>query len=109
MLQDTYSNHRGEWTLEKERSYLTLRGAVNAAAPPRDDQERELRSRLLYDLDRLRYARLCFYLRIRQPDAVIGYSIFIHRLSAEEVRIVQNGSLTELADAMSKAMQVRTP
>lgn len=109
MLQDTYSSQRGEWTLEKERNYLTLWGAVNAAPPPQSDQERELRSRLLYDLDRLRYARLCFYLRIRQPDAVIGYSIFIHRLTAEEVRIVQNGSLTELAAAMEKAMQARAP
>jgi hypothetical protein len=43
----------------------------------------------------LRFARLCYYLRVRRPDAVIGYSIFVYRLSAEEVRAATAGSLRE--------------
>lgn len=109
MLQDTYGGYRGDWTLEKERSYLALRNLAGKAPPPTNAQEAQTRANYLYELDRLRFARLCFYLRVRQPEAVIGYSIFIHRLTAEEVRIVQNGSLTELAQAMEKALQARTP
>lgn len=109
MLQDTYGGYRGDWTLEKERSYLAMRNFVATAAAPTNDQERLTRSKYLYELDRLRFARLCFYLRIRQPDAVIGYSIFVHRLTSEEVRIVQSGSLSELAAAMEKALQARKP
>jgi len=43
----------------------------------------------------LRFARLCYYLRVRKPDAVIGYSIFVYRLSAEEVRAATAGSLKD--------------
>jgi hypothetical protein len=35
--------------------------------------------------ERLRFERLCAYLRHRSPDAQLGYSIFLFHLSAEEV------------------------
>ncbi len=47
----------------------------------------------------LRFARLCYYLRVRRPDAVIGYSIFIYRLDADEVSAATAGSLSGLERA----------
>jgi hypothetical protein len=47
---------------------------------------------------------LCHYLRLRRPDAVVGYSIFIYRLSAEETDTVAYGSMTELAALMERAL-----
>jgi hypothetical protein len=64
-------------------------------------------SKPLWDLDRLRFARLSQYLRLRQPDAMIGYSIFIYRLSGEEVHAAVDGTAAELADAMERALQTR--
>ena len=36
--------------------------------------------------DELRFGRLCHFLRQREPDAHIGYSILIYRLTAEDLR-----------------------
>jgi len=62
-------------------------------------------SKPLWDLDRLRFARLAQYLRLLRPEAMIGYSILIYRLSAEEVHAAVNGTAAELADAMERALQ----
>jgi hypothetical protein len=43
----------------------------------------------------LRLARLCHYLRARGADAQVGYSIFIYRLTAEEVRAATAGTLQD--------------
>jgi hypothetical protein len=104
MLQDTYGKWRGDWTLEKEIAYVNLRNFVAAGAPATTEQERAERNDLLYNLDRLRYARLCHYLRVRRPEAVIGHSIFVHRLTEDEVRVVYSGTISELATAMERAM-----
>ena len=53
----------------------------------------------------LRLARLCHYLRVRQPDAMIGYSIFIYRLNAEEVTAATGGSLREWSAAIERALK----
>jgi hypothetical protein len=52
--------------------------------------------RLVSDFDQLRLARLCAYLRRREPDDQIGYSILIFRLSDEDVRDALNGPPAEL-------------
>ena len=105
MLDQVYSPTRGPWTLDLEKEYQFLRTfepmfrtyAEDPAARAR--LERDLpaekwtasRDRFLH----LRFARLCYYLRVRRPDAVIGYSIFVYRLSAEEVRAATAGTLAE--------------
>ena len=105
MLEQVYSPTRGPWTLDLEKEYQFLRTfepmfrtyAEDPAARAR--LERDLpaekwtasRDRFLH----LRFARLCYYLRVRRPDAVIGYSIFVYRLSAEEVRAATAGTLAE--------------
>ena len=52
--------------------------------------------RLVSDFDQLRLARLSAYLRRRQPDDQVGYSILIFRLSDDEVRDALNGAPAEL-------------
>lgn len=42
--------------------------------------------------DRLRLARLCHYLRDRTPDAQVGHSILVYRLSADELNEALYGS-----------------
>ena len=107
MLQDVYSGWRGPWTLEKERSYLALRGQVANAPVARTPEELRKRSERLYALDRLRFARLCQYLRLREPDASIGYSILVYRLNADEIKAVVDGSMSDLAAAIARAMKAR--
>ena len=43
-----------------------------------------------------RIARLCAYLRHRDPDDNVGHSILIYRLNAEEIRRAQYGPPVEL-------------
>src|SRR5664280_2540988 len=111
-LQDVYSPFRGPWTPAWEIEYQGLLHGMRAelATGKRDSLIAEFGngpSKPLWDLDRLRFARLAQYLRLRRPDAMIGYSILIYRLSAEEVHAAVDGSPAELADLMERALKAR--
>ena len=41
--------------------------------------------KVLSRFEDLRFGRLCLYLRHRAPDAQVGYSILIYRLSDDEI------------------------
>lgn len=112
MLQDVYSPVRGPWTAENEAKYKHLLYQMRSeiASGKRDPLIAEFGngpSKPLWDLDRLRFARLTQYLRLRQPDAVIGYSFFVYRLKDAEVHAAVDGSANELADAMEHALKAR--
>jgi 4-amino-4-deoxy-L-arabinose transferase-like glycosyltransferase len=114
MLQQVYSPTRGPWTAEFEREYQearlkeplfreywknpTTRREVRAAAGAAFERTWER-----YDL--LRFARLCHYLRARRPDAVIGHSIFIHRLTQAEVDAALHGTYSDWLRAVEQAGQ----
>ncbi|MDD2762933.1 MAG: hypothetical protein PHE83_03040 [Opitutaceae bacterium] len=113
MLEDVYSPFRGEWTRAREAAYQRLlrelRPDVLAGRlSPCFQEFGEGPTKLLWDLDRLRFARLCLYLRLRRPDAVIGYSQFVFRLNANEVRTVVDGNLAELTSLMEQAAANKT-
>jgi len=113
MLQQVYSPIRGLWTADLEKEYEFLRAfepqfrayAEDPAARAKLEQGlspekwRASRDRFLH----LRFARLCHYLRVRRPDADIGYSIFIYRLSAEEVRDATAGSLKDWSGLIERS------
>lgn len=108
MLQDVYSPYAGPWTLEREVAYRKLLRMMRAelAQGSRSPDLGEFGhgpEELMWNLDRARFARLCLYLRIRRPEAVIGHTVFVHRLNADEVRVVVDGTMSELAAAMEAA------
>lgn len=106
-LQNVYSGWRGTWNLEKERSMLAFRTLLADAPPPQSLEDRKLRSERLFALDQLRFVRLCNYLRVRQPDAMVGYSFLIYRLSGAEVHAAAYGTMNEFAAIMDQAIQAK--
>ncbi len=114
MLEHVYSNVRGPWTIELEKEYQSLRALEPLFADFTRDPAR--RAALLKDAtetqwrrswarhDILRFARLCYYLRVRAPDAHVGYSIFIYRLNAAEVAAATSGTLTEWRTLIERAV-----
>lgn len=106
-LQNVYSGWRGSWTLGKERSMLAYRSMLATAPPPQTPEERKVRADRLFALDQLRFVRLCNYLRIRGPDAMIGYSFLIYRLSGAEVHAAAYGTMNEFAAIIDQAIQAR--
>ena len=49
----------------------------------------------------MRFARLCFFLQLRKPEAVIGHTILIYRLSDLEVAVAENAPLPVLQAAVA--------
>lgn len=117
MLQHVYSDIRGPWTLEWEREYQRLRTAGPALLAFQRDavQRRELLQQApeatwranWKRYEALRFARLCHYLRARGPDAMVGYSILIFRVSAEELRRATGASAQEWQAAIETAVARR--
>ncbi len=112
MLQDVYGLRPGPWTADKERDFQTLKIAarVNLARGTWDRRIPELGfhpENPLWLLDRLRFARLCQYLKVRKPDAVINHTQFVYRLSAAEVAAVADGPFSALFRMMQQAADRR--
>ena len=113
MLQQVYSPVRGPWTIELEKEFQQLRTLEPAIADyTRDPKIRaefgsspdgERWPELIKRYDLLRFARLCFYLRARAPEARIGYSILIYRLSAAEVAGATAGSASKWTKLIESA------
>ena len=119
MLEHVYSPVRGPWTVALEKEYQELRALEPAFAEyVRDPQRRA-------ELDRgagaaqwqsawtrdqlLRFARLCYYLRVRRPDANIGGSILIYRLSAAELADATAGPLSAWRRLIEHTVLTRAP
>jgi tetratricopeptide (TPR) repeat protein len=91
-----------KWTPVLETIYSELRGRLAGPSTwPQSDTE--ISARLLGlprpEINlylRLRFARLCAFLRQREPDDNIGYSILIYRLSDRDVQQALTGKAVEL-------------
>jgi len=113
MLEEVYSPVRGGFTLEDEKEYQDRRRAepvfraywTNPAA--REDILKQFAGKQLdaawARLDWLRFARLAAYLRVKEPEAMIGYSIFIYRLTDDEVDRVLNRRYSDWLDMVESA------
>ncbi len=107
MLQDVYSPFAGPWDAQKERNFQALSQAARA------ERARDPSTALILPssgvgnnyrtLERLQFARLTNYLRLRTPEAVLGYSVFVHRLSAEEARVITSGGTQEYLTMLEAA------
>ncbi|HET7534889.1 MAG TPA: hypothetical protein VFJ90_00445, partial [Candidatus Didemnitutus sp.] len=112
MLQQAYGAVRGEWSLQNEKEYQQYRRTEPAMLAFQNDPAR--RAEMLRDqtaaewraawkrYDELRFARLCYYLRARKPDAVIGYSILVYRLTDDEVDAAVYRRYSDWLGAMEK-------
>jgi hypothetical protein len=117
ILEQVYSPVHGPWTLALEQEYVAARGLEKEFAAFVRDPAR--RAELLRDApagkwetaakryEWLRLARLCHYLRVRGADANVGYSIFIYRLNADELRAATAGSLREWSDLIDRTVRAR--
>ncbi len=112
MLDQVYVESSGPWTIALERDYQQLRTmapllfthATDEAGRKKLDQElpRPVREHARHRFLALRFARLCFYLRVCRPEAIVGHSIFIYRLTDEELHAAVNGSLKEWSDQITR-------
>ena len=117
MLAHVYSDVRGPWTMKWENEYIAARAiepvlieyTTNSAR--RAELERTAPAAKWQTAakryDTLRFARLCYYLRLRPPEAQIGSAIFIYRLSAGEIQAATAGSLADWRDLMERVLQAR--
>ncbi len=95
MLQHVYMPGQAVWTVALEREYRQLQESdgqfrlLKAADDPSPEllqgQPKLYWAERWSRYEELRFARLCSYLRSREPDASAGYSILIYRLSAPEL------------------------
>jgi hypothetical protein len=92
-LQQVYSHQHGKWTLQYESDYqLALAQSVRET-----DFASSISPTPNEDLQRLRFARLCAYLRKREPVAEIGNSILVFQLNQRELDQALYASPIELA------------
>jgi len=105
MLQSVYTRAPGPWAAPYEEAYQRLKSRLGpttanrdelAHDAPRSPQEAATWRQLTSDFDQLRVARLAAYLRRRDPDDRIGYSILVFRLSDQDVRDALDGPPAEL-------------
>ena len=113
MLQQVYSTVTGPWTLEREKEYQFLKTfepmfrsyAEDPSARAKLDLEltpqkwADSRNRF----EHLRFARLCYCLRARKPDAMIGYSILVYRMSAGDVSAATGSSLRDWSSLIERS------
>jgi hypothetical protein len=108
MLQSVYLDCPGSWSRAYEQRYQVASDRVNAW---RSSEGKVAARQALLDrigeehwlaefaaFEHLRFGRLAAHLRQREPDAVIGHSILIFRLDADELRSALSGPPAELED-----------
>jgi hypothetical protein len=117
MLEQVYSPVRGPWTLAFEQEFQAARsverelvefvGNPQKRAELERDAPKEKWESAAQRYEWLRLARLCHYLRVRGPDANVGYSIFIYRLGADELHAATAGSLQDWSGLIERAVNQR--
>ena len=105
MLQSVYGPAWGRWTNSYEKEYQRLtaqfdqqeKSQIGDASGEQLDQ-RNQGNDWSADFDRyewLRFAKLCAYLRGRQPDDHVGYSILIYHLKDKQIEEALSGQVPD--------------
>lgn len=115
LLQQVYSNVARPWTPQIEAEYQRLRESsplferyyTDPSSRPELERQvpREQWQRAWTRYDDLRFARLCYLLRAREPHATVGYSILLYHVSAEDVRLAFDSSYAEWLQAVARLNQ----
>ena len=93
----TFLPMRGTWAAAQETLYWQLVqrvGGLSARPGPRTAEEQTQLSRDAMDIEILQFARLCHYLRQREPLQLIGSSLMLFQLTDEEVKAALYGPVT---------------
>ena len=95
MLQGVVLPYWGRWNKSYERQYRNARENVESyrawlQAPvseraPLAAERKEMLDTIFWVYEVLRFARLASYLRSREPDDEIGYSILVYRLTDQDL------------------------
>jgi hypothetical protein len=109
MLQNLYTQFPGRWNRTYEQTYQELAKQVQPFMTSDAAGRGQLLARFgeqywaqqfaIYEHARL--ARLTSFLRQRQPDDQVNYSILIYRLSADDVKRAVEGPPIELDETPS--------
>ena len=91
MLQDVFSPMRGPWDDAKESAYRQNMAWARQALAAGTVENRIVDfgrdgTEPLWQADRLRFARLLRYLRVRPPDAIVANTTLVFRLSDLELQ-----------------------
>lgn len=76
LFQGLYTLSAGPWTAERERVYQHLTTLLSTRSPTIEQA---------IAVEHLQFGRLRYFLAAREPDARIGYSILVFRLTDNEV------------------------
>jgi hypothetical protein len=113
ILQNLYTKFPGRWNVEYEDTYQQLAEKVRLF----NSSNREKRDQLiaadgqtawanwLQTYEQARLARLTSFLRRREPDSEINYSILVYLLSAEDLDRAINGPPIELLESADFSKQ----
>ncbi len=113
LLQHVYRQQHQPWSAESETTYQTLRNLepsfrTMAGHPEHHPDLRDGATAAEWHhawnlYNELRFARLCEYLRVRPPDAMIGYSILIFELDQAEIDAALYAQLPALVQLIQTA------
>ena len=107
MLQNLYARFPGRWSREYEATYLQLANNVRLFNSSSSDQRNQLITENGQDVwntwfqayEHARLARLISFLRQREPDSEINYSILIYQLSTADLERAIEGPPIELLES----------
>jgi Dolichyl-phosphate-mannose-protein mannosyltransferase len=110
-LQSVYASEIGPWSTAYEQHYKRMLAEIQryhqtASNPSARAQLIANEGALpwikkIKEFERIRFERLCAYLRQREPVARIGYSIFVFDVGPEEVDQALHGPPAELTEEIS--------
>ncbi|MBI2481375.1 MAG: hypothetical protein HYV60_22875 [Planctomycetia bacterium] len=101
-LQSVYGFASGRWNQQFEARYQELGSRIATA------ESDPIETGLRVQYDALKARRLAAYLRHREPNANVGYSILIYRVTADELALALTGppaELDEISWAARRMMQ----
>jgi hypothetical protein len=104
-LRQVYSVAMGQWARSYEQIYQNTLAEMahrrNSSEVMRADFVDDGWNEKVKTFEALRFARLCAFLRKREPVAKVGYSIFVYSLSNQDVDLALYGPPAELAEAIT--------
>ena len=106
-LQSVYALELGPWCTEYEQNYQTALAEMRRYRKTASDPSARVAliandgaipwRKKINEFERLRFERLCAYLRHHPPVAQVGYSIFVFDLSDDEISHALYGPPAELS------------